>query len=100
MTRSGILKIKGLEAISKKMDQLAKFAGELNGLIARVSFDPHDPGSIEAAIQELNAAVDDRASSYGRNDWVENVAEQLKERGRSAIISKAESARLAGPTNT
>lgn len=90
------MKITGLDAITKKMDQLSKFTGELDGEIAKVSFDPHDPASIENAIQEFNAAVDAKAASYSRNDWVENVSDELKEQGRAAIIAKAEAARLEG----
>jgi hypothetical protein len=90
------MKITGLDAITKKMEQLAKFAGELDGDVANVSFDPHDPASIDQAINEVNAAIDERAASYGRNDWVENAADQLKEQARSAILEKAAAARLGG----
>lgn len=88
------MKFTGLDAITKKMDQLAKFAGDLDGDIANVSFDPQDPASIDRAIQEVNAAVDAKAASYGRNDWVENAATELKEQAREAILERAAAARL------
>ncbi|MCS3731221.1 hypothetical protein [Bradyrhizobium betae] len=89
-------KVTGFGELAKKMDELAKFTEELNGEIARVAFDPSDPSSIEAAIQELNNAIDAKAARYERNDWAANVAEQVKEWGRSKILERAAAARLEG----
>jgi len=89
-----MIKITGLDELSKKTDQLAKFAEEIDGELANVQFDPNDPASIEAAIQEVSDAIEDKSKSYGRNDWIQNLAEQLKENGRLAILEKAAAARL------
>lgn len=39
-----MIKITGLDKLTRKMDQLAKFAKEVDGELATVSFDPTDPG--------------------------------------------------------
>jgi hypothetical protein len=88
------MKFNGLDAITKKIDQMSKFAEEIDGELAHVQFDPSDPASIEAALQEINDAVDAKANSYGRNDWIQNLAEQLKEQGRNSVLEKAAAARI------
>lgn len=91
-----MIKIEGLNELTETMDQVSKFASELDGELAHVSFDPNDPLSIEAAIQELNDAVDAKAKGYEGNDWVTEIAETLKENGRAQILEKAAAARLEG----
>ncbi|MCS6627917.1 hypothetical protein N0B44_33950 [Roseibacterium beibuensis] len=91
---AAVIKITGLKELQKKMDDLAKFASEMDGELARVSFDPSDPSSIETAIQAACDAVDERANSYPRNDMVQNLAEQAKESFREQILERAAAARL------
>ncbi|MES3110083.1 hypothetical protein [Sphingomonas aurantiaca] len=91
-----MIKITGLDKLTKKMDQLAKFAEEVDGVLATVSFDPTDPGSIEMAISEMEAAIDQKALSYVNNDMVANLVEQMKANLREQIIKKAATARLEG----
>ena len=52
-----MFKITGLDALTKKMDQLASFAEEVDGELATVSFDPTDPSSIETAISEMEGRL-------------------------------------------
>ena len=91
-----MIKITGLDALSKRMDQLAKFAEEVDGELAIVSFDPTDPGSIETAISEMEAAIDQKALSYENNDMVADLVEQMKANLREQILEKAAAARLEG----
>ncbi|WP_340161742.1 hypothetical protein [uncultured Hoeflea sp.] len=88
------MKIKGLEAIKKKTDQMARFADEIDGEIANVTFDPENPSSIEAALQEINYAIEEKANSYERNDWIQSLAEQLKEISRKNLLEKAAAYRI------
>lgn len=90
------MRITGLDALSRKFQELEKAVAGLDGDIARVSFDPHDPQSIEHAIQDVNSAVDEKIHGYGDNEIVVNIAEALKESYRSAILERAASARLSG----
>lgn len=91
-----MIKITGLDQLTKKTEQLSKFAQEIDGDLANVSFDPTDPVSIEAAIQEAHDAIDEKAEGYERNDWVEALVEQLKEHTREQILERAAAARLEG----
>jgi hypothetical protein len=94
MLEADLIKITGLKELQKKMDDLAKFASEMDGELARVSFDPNDPSSIETAILTASDAVDERANAYPRNDMVQNLAEQAKESFREQILERAAAARL------
>jgi hypothetical protein len=89
-----MMKITGFDAIKKKTDQMAKFAKEIDGEITSVKFDPGDPASIEAALQQINDAVDEKTKSYERNDWIQSLAEQLKEQARNSVLEKAAAARI------
>ena len=91
-----MVNVTGFDKLTKRMDDLAKFAEDLNGEIAHVSFDPKDPSSIETAIQQMNDAIDAKAKSYGQNDWATNLAEHVKEWGRTKILERAAVARLEG----
>lgn len=88
------MKISGLNATMKKTEQMSKFAREIDGELASVSFDPCDPGSIEAALQQVNDAIDEKTRSYERNDWIQKLAAQLKEQARGRILEQAAAARI------
>ncbi len=81
--------IKGLGELQRKTKELAKAAEALDGEIATVGFDPNDPQSIELAIQKMEAAVDERVGEFSRNDWVQKIADEVKERYRQAILDRA-----------
>lgn len=91
-----MIKISGFDAITKKADQMAKFAEEIDGQLATVNFDPNDPASIEAVIKEVENIIDEKARSYERNDWVQKISEQLKEKMRETVLERAAIART-GP---
>jgi hypothetical protein len=61
-----------------------------------VSADPHDPASIEGAIQEMEQMVDQRAGAYQSNPLIAPLIDTLKERYREGILEKAANARLSG----
>ncbi len=90
------LKITGLDKLSRKLDEVSKFAKDVDGHLGEVNFDPGNPGEIERAIAEMEAMVDDRASRYSRNDAVQSIADQMKQTYRQAILDKAAAARLEG----
>ncbi|MCP1247262.1 hypothetical protein NKW54_15215 [Acetobacter cerevisiae] len=91
-----MFKITGLDKLTREMDQLAKFATEVDGELASVSFDPTDPSSIETAISEMEAAIHQKAVSYEGNNMVVNLVEQMKANLREQILEKAAAARLEG----
>lgn len=91
--QSGV-KITGLDKLSRKLDELSKFAKEIDGHLGEVKFNPRDPGEIERAIAEMETMVDEKASSYSHNDAIQNIADQMKEKYRQAILDKAAASRL------
>ena len=88
--------IKGLDEFTRKIKELEKAAAALDGDLTSVGFDPSDPQSIELAIQQMEDEVDKRVGSLASNEIVSEMASQLKERARAAILEKAERARVAG----
>lgn len=88
--------IKGLDSLTNTMSELERALSDLDGEIAHLTFDAHDPQSIESAIQKFNAAVDDKVARYSQNDLIAQVVEELKESGRTSILERAAAARLDG----
>jgi hypothetical protein len=88
--------LKGLDALMRKMSDLERAAAVLDGEIANVSFDPHDPQSIELAIQKMEAEIDERVGHYDQNEIVQGIVAEMKERYRQAILDQAASARSEG----
>lgn len=87
-------KITGLDKLTKNLDQLSKAMAELDGDICQVKFNPHDPASIEQAIQAMETAIDARIASYANNPMVSGIVDEMKEKYRDAILEKAARARL------
>lgn len=85
--------MKGLDELSRKMKELEKAIAALDGDIGTVNFDPNDPQSIEVAIQKMEQAVDERVGDYSRNDMIEGIVSEVKERYRQAILERASEAR-------
>jgi hypothetical protein len=91
-----MLKITGLDKLTNNLEDAKKALEGLDGELGTVRFNPADPGSIEAAIQEVERLVDERLGAYAANPIVGPLAESMKEKYREAIIEKAAAARLKG----
>lgn len=91
-----MIKITGLDKLTRNLDEIREATAALDGELGTVRFDPSDPASIEAAIQEVESIVDNRAGAYGSNPTVSSIMENMKERYRDAILEKAAAARLQG----
>jgi dTDP-4-amino-4,6-dideoxygalactose transaminase len=88
------MKITGLDKTMRELNDARKAFGALDGELGAVSFNPDDPMSIEAAIQEMEEMIDARVGHYAGNAIVSPMIEQMKEQYRTAIIEKAAEARL------
>lgn len=88
-----MFKITGLDKLSRDLEDAQKAISEMDGELGSVSFDPHDPASIEAAIQEVERLIDERLGSYASNPIVWPLAEGMKEHYRQGIVDKAAAAR-------
>lgn len=89
-----MLKITGLDKLQKTLKQAEQALNEIDGELGVVNFDPHEPASIEAAIQSVNQMIDSRLEPYVDNPIVDSLAEQMKESYRENILQKAAEARL------
>ncbi len=88
-----MFKITGLDNLSRDLEDAQKAISAMDGELGSVRFDPHDPASIEAAIQEVERLIDERFGSYASNPIIGPMAEGMKEQYRQGIIDKAAAAR-------
>ncbi len=89
-----MMKIQGLDKLTKTLDQAQKAFKEMDGELGTVKFDPDDPASIEAAIQSVESMVDERLGPYASNPIVAPLIESMKEQYRQAIVDRAAEARI------
>lgn len=89
-----MIKIDGLDKLQKTLSDAQKAAEEIEGELGSVSFNPNDPASIEAAIQNMEGLIDERLGAYASNPIIGPMAEQMKETYRQGIIEKAAEARV------
>lgn len=59
-----MIRIEGLEKLQRQLDQAQKAFAELDGELLKLSFDPNDATSVEAAIAELKLAIDRKAAPF------------------------------------
>lgn len=91
-----MIKITGLDQLTHQLDEAQKALAELDGELGAVSFNPSDPASIEAAIQNVELLVDEKLGEYSDNPIIGPLAMNMKECYRDAIIGRAATARLEG----
>jgi hypothetical protein len=84
----------GFDGLSRTLEEASRALKDLDGKIGTVSFDPHDPASIEAAITEISLLVDDRLGDAALNPFVAQLADGMKESYRQGILDKAAEARM------
>jgi hypothetical protein len=89
-----MIKITGLDKLQKQLDQAKRALKELDGELGAVSCDPHDPVSIEAAIQSIYQTVDERAGEDASNPIISPLIAQMKESYRERLLQQAAAARL------
>lgn len=91
-----MFKIDGLDKLNRDLEQAQKAIAAMDGELGTVGFNPEDPASIEAAIQEVERLIDERLGSYASNPIIGPIAESLKEKYRDGILEKAAAARIEG----
>lgn len=89
-----MFEIRGMNKLQRELDQAQRALDELDGELVTVQFDPHDPASIEAAIQSVCKIIDSRVGQYTANPIVGPLINQMKESYRDNIVQKAAAARL------
>ena len=89
-----MFKIEGLDELSRQLKEAQEALANLGEELGTVSFNPHDPMSIEAAIQQIESTLDERLGEYASNPLIGPMADEMKESYRTAIIGQAAEARL------
>ncbi|CEH91657.1 hypothetical protein [Xanthomonas citri] len=89
-----MIKISGLDKLARQLEQAQQAFADMDGELGTVNFDPNDPASIEAAIQQVETMIDAKIEPWAGNPLVAQVADGMKEQYRDAIIERAAEARL------
>ena len=89
-----MFKISGLDKLNRQLSDAKKALEGLDGELGTLSFDPNDPASIEAAIQSMEAIIEERLGQYASNPIIAPLAENMKEKYRESITDHAAAARI------
>jgi hypothetical protein len=89
--------LKGLNELTKNLDQLKKAIGSLDGEIAKVHFDPYSKQDVERAVREMERKFDAKVARYRSNPAVREIVTGLKQEVRQGLLKKAEEARRKPP---
>lgn len=81
--------ITGLDKLQRELADAQRAFQSLDGTITTLKIDPDNQASIDAAIHQMEAAIDDKTRRYRGNALVEGVAKGLKEQYRKAIRERA-----------
>lgn len=94
-----MIKITGLDKLQKELQDVQRILGELDGELGTINFDPHNPASIEPAIQSVFQIIDQRAGRYASNSIANSMIEEMKATYRESIVQEAAAARLKSDEN-
>lgn len=82
-------KITGFDKLEKNLRDAQRALHSLDGTIATLQFDPHEPASVLAAIRQMESIIDEKTARYRGNALVRNMAEKMKESYREQIEERA-----------
>lgn len=84
-----MFEIKGLDKLTKTLDELQKLSAELDGELGTIPFDAQNTESVKQAIAEMEAMVDNKFEGYSSNSVAVNMANSIKSSFRQMIENKA-----------
>lgn len=90
------MKITGFDKLAKNAEQAARALKNFDGEIDGVEFDPADPASIDWAIAEMEAKIDERVGSAHNNPFIAPLAQGMKDAYRQKILDLAAQKRMEG----
>lgn len=91
--------ITGLDELEKQLQMAQEALKNVEGQFGTVQFDPNDPESIEGAMRQVDAIIDERLGGYLDNPIIGSLSEGMKEKYKEAILEQAQVKRLAGESN-
>ena len=92
--KNNMLNISGLDQLHQQLIDVKKALESLDSEFVTVIIDPHDPASIEAAIQDVETTIDQRLGPYASNTIIAPLAENIKKQYRESILDRAAAQRL------
>jgi hypothetical protein len=84
------IKLDGMSEVTRNMEQLKR---ALDAAFTGLGFDPEKPEEVERAIREIEMKVDIKFAPYISSPGVREIAKQMKDEYRNAILQKADDAR-------
>lgn len=95
-----MFEIKGLDKLTKTLDELQKLSAELDGELGTIEFDARDTESVDQAIAEMETMVDNKFEEYSSNSVAVNIADSIKSSFRQMIEDKANKASVEVKDNS
>lgn len=78
----------GLDGFVRQLKDASRAFESLKGEIAQVPVVPEDQASVQAAMERMEAAIDQKAAPYRGSPFVDPVVKALKEKYREYIIER------------
>lgn len=89
------IKLTGLSEVTRNMEAIKR---ALDGEIAKLQFDPRIPEDVAGAIRQIEQRVDMKLAPYVTSPGVREIAAELKQECRKAMLQKADEARKKSPS--
>ena len=82
-------KIMELYQMRQRVEEACRAFQSLDGVLANISLKPGDAAGLEAALRQMEAAVDRKAAPFRGNKFVDPYIKPLKDKYCAAILAKA-----------
>jgi ssDNA-binding replication factor A large subunit len=83
------INIQGLDKLQRELKEAERAFSSLDGTITTLQFNPDDPASVQRAMREMDAAIDQRVRPYSRNPLVSELVLKMKAGYREQISKRA-----------
>lgn len=81
--------IGGFDKLQRQLQQAQRAVAGLDGEIAEIEFDPGDQASVEAAIRQMEQAIDTKVGQNAANNpLVHQIVQGLKDQYRAAMAGQ------------
>ncbi len=89
------IRLTGMSEVTRNMEAIKR---ALDGEIAKLQFDPRVPEDVARAIRQIEMRIEIKVAPYLTSAGVREIAAELKEECRKAILEKADEARKNSPS--
>ncbi|WP_022976805.1 hypothetical protein [Nevskia ramosa] len=85
------IKTSGLDKLQRELKDAQAAMSSLDGTIATLKFDPEDPASVQAAIRQMESAIDSKVGRFRQNPIVGPLIVATKKQFRDRILGMRKS---------